>query len=50
VSRWLLALTQADTFKNQNVPATGHEDERVFAAALPSSILASLPCVRGSSS
>jgi len=50
VSRWLLALTQADTFKNQNVPATGHEDERVFAAALPSSILAALPCVRGSSS
>lgn len=50
VSQWLLGLTQADTFKNQNVPDPGHENERVFAAALPSSILAALPCVRGSSS
>jgi hypothetical protein len=49
VSQWLLALTQADTFKNQNVPKPGREDERVFAAALPSSILAALPCLRGSS-
>jgi hypothetical protein len=50
VSQWLLELTQADTFKNQNVPDPGHENERVFAAALPSSILAALPCVSGSSS
>jgi Type I phosphodiesterase / nucleotide pyrophosphatase len=50
VSQWLLGLTQADTFKNQNVPDPGDENERVFAAALPSSILAALPCVRGSSS
>jgi Type I phosphodiesterase / nucleotide pyrophosphatase len=50
VSQWLLGLTQGDTFKNQNVPDPGHENERVFAAALPSSILAALPCVRGSSS
>jgi Type I phosphodiesterase / nucleotide pyrophosphatase len=50
VSRWLLALTQAETFKNQNVSEPGQEDDRVFAAALPSSILAALPCVRGSSS
>jgi hypothetical protein len=48
VSQWLLGLTQADTFKNQNVPEPGREDERVFAAALPSSILAALPCLRAS--
>jgi hypothetical protein len=45
VSRWLLELTQAETFKNQNVPVPGHEDDTVFAAALPSSILSSLPCL-----
>jgi hypothetical protein len=48
VSRWLLGLTQAETFKNQNVPEPGREGDTVFAAALPSSILASLPCLRGS--
>ncbi len=45
VSRWLLELTQADTYKNQNLPAPGHEGDTVFAAALPSSILSSLPCL-----
>jgi hypothetical protein len=45
VSRWFLDLTQADTFKNQNVPQPGHEDDAVFAAALPSSILSALPCL-----
>jgi hypothetical protein len=50
VSQWLLGLTQADTFKKQSVPEPENEDERVFAAALPSSILAALPCIRGSSS
>jgi hypothetical protein len=45
VSRWFLGLTQADTFKNQNVPAPGHEGDPVFAAALPSSILSTLPCL-----
>lgn len=53
VSQWILGLTQADTFKNQNVPEPGHEQDFVFAAALPSSILASLPCLseaRGSAS
>jgi hypothetical protein len=49
VSQWLLGLTQADTYKNQNVPEPGRADDAVFAAALPSSILAALPCVRGSS-
>jgi predicted AlkP superfamily pyrophosphatase or phosphodiesterase len=48
VSQWLLGLTQAETFKNQNVPEPGREGDTVFAAALPSSILASLPCLRGS--
>jgi predicted AlkP superfamily pyrophosphatase or phosphodiesterase len=45
VSQWILDLTQEDTFKNQNLPAPGHEQDRVFAAALPSSILSSLPCL-----
>jgi len=45
VSRWFLELTQADTYKNQNLPAAGHEEDAVFAAALPSSILSSLPCL-----
>ncbi|MGH2591054.1 MAG: hypothetical protein ACRDGW_09700, partial [Actinomycetota bacterium] len=48
VSQWLLGLTQADTFKNIHVPEPGREGDTVFAAALPSSILASLPCLRGS--
>lgn len=53
VSRWLLELTQEDTYKNKNVPEPGRERETVFAAALPSSILSALPCLpeaRGSSS
>lgn len=45
VSRWFLSLTQADTFKNRNVPEPGHEGDTVFAAALPSSILSALPCL-----
>ncbi len=53
VSRWFLGLTQQETYKNQHVPAAGHEDDPVFAAAFPSSILTALPCLpeaRGSSS
>jgi hypothetical protein len=45
VSRWILDLTQADTYKNQHLPEPGHEGDRVFAAALPSSILSALPCL-----
>jgi hypothetical protein len=45
VSRWLLDLTQADTFKNQHVPEPGHEDDPVFAAALPTAALGDLPCL-----
>jgi hypothetical protein len=45
VSRWFLSLTQADTYKNRHVPEAGHEDDTVFAAALPSSILSTLPCL-----
>ncbi|MGH2590297.1 MAG: alkaline phosphatase family protein, partial [Actinomycetota bacterium] len=48
VSQWLLGLPQAETFKSQNVPEPGREGDTVFAAVLPSSILASLPCLRGS--
>jgi len=45
VSEWFLRLTQQDTFKNRNLPEPGREGETVFAAALPSSILSSLPCL-----
>jgi hypothetical protein len=45
VSRWFLELTQAETYKGQRVPEPGREDETVFAAALPSSILSELPCL-----
>jgi hypothetical protein len=45
VSRWLLGLTQADTFKNQNLPEPGHEDDAVFAAALPTAGVDDLPCL-----
>jgi len=45
VSQWLMELTQEETYKNQNLPAPGHENDTVFAAALPSTILASLPCL-----
>jgi hypothetical protein len=45
VSQWFLDLTQQDTYKNQNLPRPGHEGDTVFAAALPSSILSTLPCL-----
>jgi hypothetical protein len=45
VSRWLLGLTQADTFKNQNLPEPGHEGDEVFAAAVPTATFAALPCL-----
>jgi hypothetical protein len=45
VSEWFLGLTQEQTFKNRNLPAPGHEQDTVFSAALPSSILSSLPCL-----
>jgi hypothetical protein len=45
VSRWFLQLTQAETYKGQRVPEPGAEDDTVFAAALPSSILSELPCL-----
>ncbi len=45
VARWLAGLTQGQTYKNQNLPAPGREQERVFAAVLPSSILDRLACL-----
>jgi hypothetical protein len=45
VSRWFVGLTQEETYKNQHVPEPGHENDPVFAAALPSSILSRLPCL-----
>lgn len=44
-AQWLVGLTQEETYKNENLPAPGREGERVFAAALPSSILDRLPCL-----
>jgi hypothetical protein len=49
VSRWFLDLTQEDTYKGQHLPEPGHEDDPVFAAALPSSVMTHLPCLRRAS-
>lgn len=46
VSQWLLGLTQADTAPASAPPTPGREDDLVFAAALPSSSLAGLSCLR----
>ncbi|HEU4355009.1 MAG TPA: alkaline phosphatase family protein [Actinomycetota bacterium] len=45
VTQWLMDLTQRDTYKAESLPLPGHERDTVFAAALPSSILATLPCL-----
>jgi type I phosphodiesterase/nucleotide pyrophosphatase len=45
ISAFILSLTQGQTYKNQNVPAPGHEGDTVFDAALPSSMLSALPCL-----
>jgi predicted AlkP superfamily pyrophosphatase or phosphodiesterase len=45
VSQYLMNLTQADTIKAGTTPAPGNEDDRVFSAALPSSMLSRLPCL-----
>jgi hypothetical protein len=45
VSQFLMGLTQQQTYKNQNLPLPGHEQDLVFDAALPSSILSKLPCL-----
>jgi hypothetical protein len=45
ISAFILSLTQEQTYKNQNVPAPGHELDTVFDAALPSSMLSALPCL-----
>jgi len=45
VSEWFMSLTQEQTYKNRNLPQPGHGQDPVFSAALPSSILSSLPCL-----
>jgi hypothetical protein len=45
VSRYIDSLTQEQTYKNANTPAPGHEQDRVFSAAFPSSMLSRLPCL-----
>lgn len=45
ISELILSLTQQQTYKNRNVPAPGHAQDAVFAAALPSTMLSRLPCL-----
>lgn len=45
VSQFIMGLTQADTVKPGHSILPGHEDDPVFAAAFPSSILSRLPCL-----
>jgi type I phosphodiesterase/nucleotide pyrophosphatase len=45
ISSFIESLTQEQTYKNANVPAPGHEQDRVFDAAFPSSMLSALPCL-----
>jgi hypothetical protein len=45
VSQFIVRMTQQQTFKNRNTPVPGHEDDAVFSAAFPSSMLSRLPCL-----
>jgi type I phosphodiesterase/nucleotide pyrophosphatase len=45
ISTFIMSLTQEQTYKNANVPAPGHEQDTVFDAAFPSSMLSALPCL-----
>jgi hypothetical protein len=45
VSQFIARMTQQETFKNRNTPVPGHEDDAVFSAAFPSSMLSRLPCL-----
>jgi hypothetical protein len=46
VSEYITTLTQQQTYKTGNAPAPGHEQDRVFSAAFPSSMLSRLPCLQ----
>ena len=45
VSQFIMNLTQAQTTKVGRAPTPGHENDTVFSAALPSSMLSKLPCL-----
>lgn len=45
ISQFIMSITQQQTYKNQNTPAPGHEQDTVFSAALPSTMLSALPCL-----
>ena len=45
VSQFIARMTQEQTFKNRNTPVPGHENDAVFSAAFPSSMLSRLPCL-----
>jgi hypothetical protein len=47
VAQFISQLTQADTVKPTGTIQPGHANDRVFAAAFPTSILSTLPCLRG---
>ena len=45
VSRFIQGLTEAQTYKRGTTLVPGHEDDTVFAAAFPSTLLSRLPCL-----
>ncbi len=45
VSRFIMGLTKRETVKPNQTVEPGQEEDRVFAAAFPSSILSRLPCL-----
>lgn len=45
ISEFVMGLTQAQTAKSTRPPEPGHEGDRVFSAALPSTMLSELPCL-----
>jgi hypothetical protein len=45
MSEYIMGLTEQQTYKNRHTPDPGHDGDRVFAAAFPSSMLSRLPCL-----
>ncbi len=45
LSEYIMGLTEGQTYKNGHTPEPGHASDRVFAAAVPSSMLSRLPCL-----
>jgi hypothetical protein len=49
VAQYISQLTEADTVKPTETIKPGHADDRVFAAAFPTSLMPHLPCLQGAS-